>query len=66
MAPDKTAYLARLPGGYVVIENVPCMRCAQCGEAVFSASVMERIDEILEKVQRIAGKLLIMDYAQAA
>ena len=48
------------------IENVPCLKCDQCGEVVYSASVMEKIDDILEKVQNIASKIFIMDYTKAA
>lgn len=46
--------------------NVPCYKCAQCGEVVYSASVMEKIEEILDKVQNIASKIFIMDYTKAA
>ena len=63
---SSSTYFAQLPNCYVIIENVPCKKCGQCGEAVFSASVMERIDELLEKVQLIASKILIIDYGQAA
>ena len=66
MENGKSAYFAQLPGCYVIIENVPCRKCTQCGEVVYSASVMEKIDEILKKVQQIASKILIMDYDRAA
>ncbi|MBR3743322.1 MAG: type II toxin-antitoxin system MqsA family antitoxin [Clostridia bacterium] len=66
MENDKCAYFAQLPDCYVIIENVPCRKCAQCGEVVYSASVMEKIDEILKKVQQIASKILIMDFDRAA
>ena len=49
-----------------MIENVPCYKCAQCGEVVYSASAMEKIEEILDKVQNIASKIFIMDYTKAA
>ena len=35
--------------GYVIIENVPCKKCTQCGEEFFSASVVECIEQILDK-----------------
>ena len=59
-------YFAQLDNCYVIIENVPCYKCTQCGEVVYSASVMEKIEEILEKVQNIASKIFIMDYSKAA
>ncbi len=66
MIETTSTYFAQLGNCYVIIENVPCRKCVQCGEAVYPASVMERIDEILEKVRNIASKIFIMDYAKAA
>lgn len=66
MAKSKSTYFAQLENCYVIIENVPCYKCTQCGEVVYSASVKEKIDEILDKVQTIASKIFIMDYSSAA
>ncbi|MCD8333472.1 MAG: type II toxin-antitoxin system MqsA family antitoxin [Clostridiales bacterium] len=61
-----TTYYAQLDNCYVIIENVPCRKCDQCGEEYFSASVLERIDDILERLEKIASKIFIMDYETAA
>lgn len=66
MNDDKTTYFAQLKNCYIIIENVPCKKCEQCGEVVYSASVLEKIDEILDKVENIASKIFIMDYSSAA
>ncbi len=66
MIESKNAYFAQIDDGYVIIENVPCYRCTQCGEVVYSSSVMEKIDDILEKVKSVASKIFIMDYGNAA
>ncbi len=63
---SQSTYFAQLDNCYVIIENVPCYKCTQCGEVVYSASVMEKIEEILDKVQNIASKIFIMDYTKAA
>ncbi len=44
MVASKTAYFAELGSCYVIIENVPCYQCTQCGETVFSVSAMEKIE----------------------
>ena len=61
-----TTYFATLNGCYVIIENVPCKKCSQCGEEYFTASVMERIDDILAKTESVASKIFVMDYKTAA
>ena len=59
-------YFVKLSNCYVIIENVPCYKCSQCGEVSYKASVLEKIDEILEKLEHIASKIFILDYNQAA
>ncbi len=66
MVASTNTYFAQLPNGYVIIENVPCLKCTQCGEVVYSTSVMERIDEILKAAQAVASKIFIMNYTEAA
>lgn len=66
MVESKNTYFAQLENCYVIIENVPCRKCSQCGEGVYSASVMEKIDTILEKIQGIASKIFIMNCDKAA
>ena len=62
-----TSYLGRLENGnYVILENVPCMSCPNCGEEYFTASVAEKIDEILRAMETSVERVQIMDYAGAA
>ena len=66
MKKSVNTYFARIGENYVIIENVPCMICSQCGEVVYSTVVLERIDCILNDIKVIASKVLIMDYEKAA
>ena len=66
MLTSTDSYFARVNGGYVIIENVPCYKCEQCGEVVYSATVMEKIEDLLEHLEKIASKIFIVDYSEAA
>ena len=66
MIESRSTYFAQIENCYIIIENVPCYKCTQCGEVVYSASVMEHIDELLDKLQNIASKIFIMDYDNVA
>ena len=66
MIDSTTTYFVHLPNCYIIIENVPCKKCPQCGEEVFSMSVLERIDEIVASVSQFASKVCIMEYQAAA
>ena len=66
MEESVSVYFARLRNGYAIIENVPCVKCAQCGEVLYAADTLEKIDILLEKAENVASKLFIMDYENAA
>lgn len=66
MKDSTNTYFAQINGCYVIIENVPCMKCDQCGEIHYGVSVLEKIDDILNKTESIASKIFIMDYKTAA
>ena len=66
MRPAKTTYFAQLNNCYVIIENVPCLKCEQRGEEFLNTVVAEKIDDILDRIEKIASKIFILDYATAA
>ena len=66
MFESKTSYFAQLKDCYVIIENVPCLKCKQCGDVVFRSSVVEKIDDILDGLEKIVSKISIIDYAKVA
>ena len=59
-------YFAKLGDGYLIIENVPCFKCGQCGEAVFSMSVIEKLGNLIAIYEKVQSKIFIVDYRQAA
>lgn len=61
-----TTYFSNLDHCYIIIENVPCMKCDQCGEEFFTAMVLEHIEDILEQLKKISSKIFIVDYETAA
>ena len=64
MQEDTTTYFAQLKECYVIIENVPCLKCKQCGDVVFRHSIAEKIDDILDNLEKIVSKISIIDYSK--
>ena len=60
-----TEFIEKLDNYIVVIENIPCEKCVQCGEAYFSDTVAQNIENILSQIQRISSELTVtvIDYA---
>ena len=62
MEEGKTSYFAQLKECYVITQNVPCLKCTQCGDVVFRGSVVEKIDDILDNHEKNVSKISIIDY----
>ena len=63
--PDKTEYIEKQGNYIVVIQNVPCLKCEQCGETYFTTEVVEAIEKILDTIQYISSELTVtvIDYS---
>lgn len=66
MENNTTTYFAQLENCYVIIENVPCLKCDQCGEVVFKVSIAEKLDGILDNLEKIVTKISIIDFTKVA
>ncbi len=65
---DVTDYVEKIGNYVVVIKNVPCEKCSQCGEEYFSTAVAKKIESILDGIQKISSEITVtvIDYSQAA
>ncbi|MEG0509475.1 MAG: type II toxin-antitoxin system MqsA family antitoxin [Eubacterium sp.] len=61
-----TDYIEKIGNYVVIIKNVPCEKCDQCGEEYFSTTVAKTIETILNSIQDISTELTvsIIDYEQ--
>ena len=63
-----TEYIERMDNHVILIKDVPCEKCGQCGEALLSSSTVMVIEGILSGIQRIASEisLTVIDYKKNA
>ena len=66
MKESTTTHFVDMKKCIVIIKNVPCMRCTQCGEAVYTDEVAERLDEIVEAVSKLMTEIAVVEYSGAA
>ena len=66
MIESTTTYFTQVNDYYIIIENVPCLKCQQCGEELFRVSVARRLEKITHGIDLEPHSVKIMDYHQAA
>ena len=49
-------------GCYIIIKNVPCSKCTQCGEEYLNGVTLAKIESILEKLKDILTEIAVVDY----
>ncbi len=60
-----TTHFAQAKNCCVIIKNVPCMKCTQCGEVVYTASVTKRLDEIISELGKTLTEIAVVNYSAA-
>ena len=63
MADDLSNYMVDSNGHFIIIKNVPCHKCSQCGEVSYSGAVVARLEEIVAKLQETLTEVAIVEYA---
>ena len=66
MQETTTTYTVSFEQCVIVIRNVPCLKCDQCGEELFSSSTLEKIEHIVELARKLSSEVSIIDYRNVA
>ena len=55
-------YMLDLDGHFIIIKNVPCHKCSQCGEVSYSGETVARIEAIVAKLKEAFTEVAIVDF----
>lgn len=61
-----TTYMTDYQGSYIIIKNVPCERCSQCGEEYLSGETLEKIETIVNDIKSALTEIAVIDYKKVA
>jgi YgiT-type zinc finger domain-containing protein len=61
-----TTYTITIDNCVIIIKNVPCEECQQCGEQYFSTDVTKKLENIVNKVKNSISEVTIVDYNNQA
>jgi YgiT-type zinc finger domain-containing protein len=48
----------------VIVKNVPCMICEQCGETAFIGTVVRKLDEITNKLKDSLTEIAVVQFSE--
>jgi YgiT-type zinc finger domain-containing protein len=63
MKDDYSNYMIDLDGHFIIIKNVPCHKCSQCGEVSYTGTTVAKIEQIVEKLKDVLTEVAIVDFA---
>lgn len=50
----------------VIVRNVPCYKCTECNEVIYTAEVVKHLEDIVENARRLMQEISIVDYNRVA
>ena len=61
-----TTHVVNYRNSVIIIKNVPCLECEQCGEKYYTDDVAEKLEKIVETAKTLMQEISIVDYKNAA
>ena len=61
-----TTDVTDLQSSVIIIRNVPCHKCSQCGEVSYPLFVTERLEQIVDAIKTSVTEIVVIQYTNAA
>ena len=64
LADDFTNHFADLGSSMIIIKKVPCQKCDQCGEVVYSGVTVRRLEQIVKALKSSLTEIAVVNYSE--
>lgn len=61
-----TTYVEDLGNCLVIVRNVPCYKCLECDEVIYTGDVVEKLEEIVENAKKLMQEISVVDFSKVA
>ena len=61
-----TSEAIELGFGLLVIRNIPCYKCEECDEILYTGDVVQRIESIIAEAKQLMQEIRVIYYDDAA
>ena len=66
VTPSLTTHVVNYNGTIIVIKNVPCEECEQCGEKFYTDDVAENLEKMVNTAKQMMQEIAVLDYSKVA
>ena len=63
---DKTTDVFEFDDCILVIRNIPCRKCAECDEIIYSGRIIRDIEKIVDNVRNSLTDIVVVDFKKIA
>ena len=63
LADSTTSHVVTCQNRIIIVKNVPCTRCTQCGETFFDEDVADRLEQIVKGLRAAVTEIAVVNYA---
>ena len=61
-SPGTTTDVTDLGNSLIIVRNVPCYKCRECNEIIYTGDVVKHLEKIIKKAKSIINEIAIIDY----
>ena len=61
-----TTHVVNYKNCIIVIKNVPCLECEQCGEKYYTDAVAEKLETLIDMAKKMMQEIAVIDYQKVA
>lgn len=61
-----TNHVVSYRGNIIIIKNVPCEECEQCGEKYYTNDVAVKIEKLVNEAKKLMQEIAVVDYLKVA
>lgn len=66
LSKSTTTHVVNYNGCVIVIKNVPCEECEQCGEKFYTDEVAEQLEKMVDSAKMLMQENSVIDYSKVA
>ena len=61
-----TSEAIELGFGLLVIRNIPCFKCEECDEILYTGDVVQKLESMIAEAKQLMQEIRVIDYSKAA